>query len=231
MAKTGDEVERQLKNMISFILAEAEEKAKEINFRAEEEFNIEKTRIVQEEKKRINEDFAQRMKSVEVQKKIAHSNQLNQCRLSSLKARETAIHNILAETQQKLVSLTQNEGQYKELLESLILQALLKMKEQEISIICREQDTALIESVVSNVVGKFKEKTNITAKITVEKKHRLAPGPKEGYKGPTCAGGVVLSALGGKILCNNTFEQRLALASEGLLPEIRAILFGATARK
>ena len=70
MAKTGDEVERQLKNMISFILAEAEEKAKEINFRAEEEFNIEKTRIVQEEKKRINEDFAQRMKSVEVQKKM-----------------------------------------------------------------------------------------------------------------------------------------------------------------
>ena len=70
MAKSGDEVERQLKNMISFILAEADEKAKEINVRAEEEFNIEKTSIVQEEKKRINEEYAQRMKLVEVEKKM-----------------------------------------------------------------------------------------------------------------------------------------------------------------
>merc|ERR1712062_464263 len=212
--------------MISFIIAEAEEKAKEINVRAEEEFNIEKTSIGQEEKKRINEEFAQRMKLVEVQKKIAHSNQLNQCRLSSLKARENAIYEILNETQGNLKSLTENEGGYKTLLESLVLQALLKMKEQEISIICREQDHALVESIIPTVVGQFKEKTNITAKLTVDKKHRLAPGPKDGYKGATCSGGIVLSALGGKILCNNTFEQRLALASEGLLPEIRQILFG-----
>lgn len=70
MPKSQDEVERQLANMISFILAEADEKAKEINVRADEEFNIERTRIVQEEKKRINEDFTQRMKLVEVQKKM-----------------------------------------------------------------------------------------------------------------------------------------------------------------
>jgi len=37
--------------------------------------------------------------------------------------------------------------------------------------------------------------------------------------------------MGGRILCNNTFEQRLALASEGLLPEIRALLFGRVERK
>lgn len=70
MPKSQDEVERQLANMISFILAEADEKAKEINVRADEEFNIERTRIVQEEKKRINEDFAQRTKLVEVQRKM-----------------------------------------------------------------------------------------------------------------------------------------------------------------
>merc|ERR1712193_250502 len=221
MPKSQDEVERQLANMISFILAEADEKAKEINVRADEEFNIERTRIVQEEKKRINEDFAQRMKLVEVQKKIAYSNKLNQCRLSSLKAREDAIHGILAEAQSKLVSLTKDEGDYKELLEKLILQALLKMREQEVSIICREQDTKIVESVIPGAINKFKDLTGISADITIEKRHKLAPGPKEGHRGPTCSGGIVLSALQGKILCNNTFEQRLALASEGLLPEIR----------
>mmetsp|Transcript_8548 Transcript_8548/g.14379 ORF Transcript_8548/g.14379 Transcript_8548/m.14379 type:complete len:233 (+) Transcript_8548:42-740(+) len=231
MAKSAEEVEKQLKNMISFIIAEAEEKAKEINVRAEEEFNIEKTSIVQDEKKRINEEFAQRMKLVEVQKKIAESNQLNQCRLASLKARETAIHNILDETQAKLSQLTSNQNEYKSLLESLILQALLKMKEQEVSIICRQEDRDIVQSILSNVSAKYKEKTNINPKLNVDQKHSLAPGPKAGHKGPTCSGGIVLSALGGRILCNNTFEQRLALASEGLLPNIREILFGVVERK
>jgi len=178
MAKSGDEVERQLKNMISFILAEADEKAKEINVRAEEEFNIEKTSIVQEEKKRINEEYAQRMKLVEVEKKIAYSNQLNQSRLGSLKARETSIQNILGETQGRLNGLTQDKEQYKALLGDLIVQALLKMREQEIVVICRAEDDDLVKAAIPGAVDRFQEKTGISAKITVEQKARLAPGAK-----------------------------------------------------
>ena len=70
MAKSPEEVEKQLQNMISFIKAEALEKAKEITVRAEEEYAIEKTNIVQEEKKRINEDYEQRLKQVDVLKKM-----------------------------------------------------------------------------------------------------------------------------------------------------------------
>lgn len=55
----------------------------------------------------------------------AHSNQLNQCRLSSLKARENSIYEILNETQGKLKSLTSNESEYKKLLESLVLQVII----------------------------------------------------------------------------------------------------------
>merc|ERR1712063_159119 len=173
-----------------------------------------------EEKKRINEEYAQRMKLVEVEKKIAYSNQLNQSRLGSLKARETSIQNILGETQGRLNGLTQDKEQYKALLGDLIVQALLKMREQEIVVICRAEDDDLVKAA-------------IPAKITVEQKARLAPGAKPNApKGqPSCSGGVVLSAMGGRILCNNTFEQRLALASEGLLPEIRALLFGRVERK
>merc|ERR1712130_469566 len=147
MAKSGEEVERQLKNMISFILAEADEKAKEINVRAEEEFNIEKTSIVQEEKKRINEEYAQRMKLVE-EEKIAYSNQLNQSRLGSLKARETSIQNILTETQGRLGGLTQDRNQYQALLSGLIFQSLMKMREQEVTIICRAEDDDLVKAAI-----------------------------------------------------------------------------------
>lgn len=59
------------------------------------------------------------------------------------------------------------------------------MREQEVSIICREQDTKIVESVIPSVVGKFKDLTGINANITIEKRHKLAPGPKEGHRGPT----------------------------------------------
>jgi ATP synthase (E/31 kDa) subunit len=39
------------------------------------------------------------------------------------------------------------------------------------------------------------------------------------------AGGIVLSAMKGKIICSNTLEQRLRFAYEQQLPKIREMLF------
>jgi len=52
MAMSEDEVQQQLHNMVNFIHKEAQEKAQEIRIKAEEEYNIEKTNIVQEQKKK-----------------------------------------------------------------------------------------------------------------------------------------------------------------------------------
>merc|ERR1712137_406768 len=179
----ADEVEKQLNNMISFIHAEAREKVQEINVRAEEDFNIEKTSIIQEEKKRINEDFEQKCKQIDVQKKITYSNQLNACRL-----------------------------------------ATLKLREAEVSVICRREDDDIVKEALPGAIEAYKQKSGIDAKVTVEAKHKLAPAPS-GKPGAFCSGGIVLAAREGRILCNNTLDQRISLASEGLLPEIRAALF------
>ena len=40
------------------------------------------------------------------------------------------------------------------------------------------------------------------------------------------SGGVLLSARGGKILCNQTLDARLALAYKQQLPQLREALFG-----
>jgi len=224
MAKSPDEVEKQLSNMISFIHAEAKEKAKEINVRAEEEFNIEKTSLVQEGKKRVNEEFEQKFKQIDVQRKITYSNQLNQCRLAVLKSRDQAIQNILLDAQSRLVNLSADQGRYQQLLTQLILQALTKLREDKVTVICRAEDDAIVTAAIPAAVNAYKQRTGTEAVLVVEKRHRLAPGPGKA-RGPTCSGGVVLAAKDGKIICNNTFEQRLSLASEGLLPEIRGLLF------
>jgi len=168
---------------------------------------------------------------VEVSRKIAQSNQLNQCRLAILRARETAIQSIFTEAQQRLVSLTQDKQKYIKMLEKLILQGLLKLKEQEIQIFCRAEDHQLVERAVPEAIRLYRDKSGIQANIEVSNKHRLAAAPQPGSKGAFCSGGVVLSARDGRIMCNNTLDQRLGLAAENLLPEIRTILFGVSATR
>ena len=57
-AKMNDtEVERQIHQMVSFIKQEAEEKASEIRVEAEEEFNIEKLQMVEEERRRVKKEY------------------------------------------------------------------------------------------------------------------------------------------------------------------------------
>lgn len=221
-----DEVDKQLNNMIQFIHEEAREKSEEIRLKAEEEFSVEKTNLIQAQKEQINLEFEEKLKKLETQRKIAYSNQLNQSRLAQHKAKEEAIQTIFTEVQGKLGSLSKNSDKYKSMLENLIMQGLLQMMEQEVSIICREEDHQMVEGAAANASKRFHEKTNIKPKINIETNHRLAPSTSQGKNAPTCAGGVVLTAREGSIMCNNTLEQRLLLASELMLPEIRMALFG-----
>ena len=49
MALSDADVQKQIKHMMAFIEQEANEKAEEIDAKAEEEFNIEKGRLVQQQ--------------------------------------------------------------------------------------------------------------------------------------------------------------------------------------
>lgn len=55
---------------MAFIEQEANEKAEEIDAKAEEEFNIEKGRLVQQQRLKIMEYYEKKEKQVELQKKM-----------------------------------------------------------------------------------------------------------------------------------------------------------------
>merc|ERR1711894_130504 len=88
MALSDADVQKQIKHMMAFIEQEANEKAEEIDAKAEEEFNIEKGRLVQQQRLKIMEYYERKEKQVELQKKIQSSNMLNNARLKVLKARD-----------------------------------------------------------------------------------------------------------------------------------------------
>ncbi|EPQ09402.1 V-type proton ATPase subunit E 1 [Myotis brandtii] len=69
MALSDADVQKQIKHMMAFIEQEANEKAEEIDAKAEEEFNIEKGRLVQTQRLKIMEYYEKKEKQIEQQKK------------------------------------------------------------------------------------------------------------------------------------------------------------------
>jgi len=230
MALSDRDVKAQLDRMVAFIIREAEDKSKEIQDKASEEFSLEKQRLVQTEKAKIIKDFERKEKQMEVARRIAASNALNSSRLRVLKAREDAIAKILVDAQKKLSELGQPSEQYKQLLGQLILQALLKLKEPQVVVRCRQVDKDLVQSQLDGAARAYNTKTGDTVKISLDT-NWLAPPPVPGSSADYCSGGVILSTLDNRILCNNTLDQRLQLSYEQRLPDIRKMLFGKSATR
>jgi len=217
--------------MVNFIQREADEKASEIRSKADEEFAIEKARLVTEEKLKITKDFERKEKQIDVKKKIAHSTEINQARLRLLKAREEAIQKVLEEAHKNLSKLSKSPA-YRELLKKLIVQGLLKLEEDKVTIVARKEDLTLVESVLKDVQDEYSKKSSKKVQLSVDKNVFLPPGPENATNQlETCSGGVLLSAYDGKILCSNTLDARLSMAFEQQLPQIRSLLFGSSTTK
>merc|ERR1711902_385406 len=104
MTLSDADVGKQIKHMMAFIEQEANEKAEEIDAKAEEEFNIEKGRLVQQQRLKIMEYYERKEKQVELQRKIQSSNMLNQARLKVLKARDEHVSSVLENAKKQLVT-------------------------------------------------------------------------------------------------------------------------------
>jgi len=224
-----EEVSKQLDQMVKFIYREADEKASEIQAKAKEEFSIEKSRLVNEEKAKIAKVYDTKEKAIEVKKKIAYSNELNQSRLRVLKAKEEGVQRLLTEAHKRLSSVTQNPEAYKKILKELLLQSLLKLNETKLKVVCRKEDVTVVNQVMTTAIAEFKVKTGLSVELDLEKSTHLPPGPQSGsLEGEFCSGGLVLATPDGRIMCSNTLDSRLKLSFDALLPEIRTILYGAS---
>ncbi|KAL2720069.1 V-type proton ATPase subunit E [Vespula squamosa] len=217
MALSDADVQKQINHMMAFIEQEANEKAEEIDAKAEEEFNIEKGRLVQQQRLKIMEYYEKKEKQVELQKKIQSSNMLNQARLKVLKVREDHVRNVLDEARKRLGEVTQNPNKYSQILRLLITQGLYQLTENHVFIRVRQVDLPIVESLLDSIQQEYKQATKKDALLKIDQETFL---PAE-----SC-GGVELLTSKGRIKINNTLESRLELIAQQLIPEIRSALFG-----
>ncbi|XP_034382635.1 V-type proton ATPase subunit E 1-like [Cyclopterus lumpus] len=218
MALSDADVQKQIKHMMAFIEQEANEKAEEIDAKAEEEFNIEKGRLVQTQRLKIMEYYEKKEKQIEQQKKIQMSNLMNQARLKVLKARDDMISEMLTEARQRLGNVAKDPARYPGLLDGLILQGLYQLLESKVTIRCRKQDIQMIQASIqrNTPIYKMAVKINIEARID-----------QDTVLSPDISGGVEIYNSNGKIKVANTLDSRLELMAQQMMPEIRGSLFGA----
>lgn len=175
---------------MAFIEQEANEKAEEIDAKAEEEFNIEKGRLVQQQRIKIMEYYEKKEKQVELQKKIQSSNMLNQARLKVLKVREDHVRGVLDEARRRLGEVTRDQSRYSLILQSLITQGLFQIMEASITIRGRQQDAQLIQNVLPAAVEQYKRETGKDVVVTLDTVNFLSADS---------TGGIEISALQGRI--------------------------------
>ncbi|KAI1882084.1 hypothetical protein AGOR_G00247050 [Albula goreensis] len=218
MALSDADVQKQIKHMMAFIEQEANEKAEEIDAKAEEEFNIEKGRLVQTQRLKIMEYYEKKEKQIEQQKKIQMSNLMNQARLKVLKARDDMISDLLNEARTRLATIAKDPTQYQTLMDGLILQGFYQLLEPKVTIRCRQNDLNTVQAAVQKSIPIYQAAVKNTINVHIDQDNHL---PAD------ISGGVEIYNADGKIKVSNTLESRLDLMAQQMMPEIRVELFGA----
>uniref|UniRef100_A0A3P9QI23 ATPase H+ transporting V1 subunit E1b n=1 Tax=Poecilia reticulata TaxID=8081 RepID=A0A3P9QI23_POERE len=152
MALSDADVQKQIKHMMAFIEQEANEKAEEIDAKAEEEFNIEKGRLVQTQRLKIMEYYEKKEKQIEQQKKIQMSNLMNQARLKVLKARDDMI-----------------SGFY-------------QLLEPKVTIRCRKQDIQSVQTSIQKNIPIYKAAVKNNLEVRIDQDNFLSPDVSGGIE-------------------------------------------------
>ncbi|CAH0039143.1 unnamed protein product [Clonostachys solani] len=216
-ALSDQQVNNELSKMTAFIRQEAMEKAREIEIKANEEFEIEKSKLVRQETDAIDTQYEKKFKQATMSQQITRSTVSNQTRLKVLGARQELLNGIFDEAQKKLVEGAKDKAKYQKTLRGLILEGFYALHEPELQIRAKKADFDVVKKAIAEAEKDYKKEVGKDIKGTIDESKPLAEG---------LTGGVVIVGGNGKIDVNNTFEARLEILQDSAAPAVREALFG-----
>ncbi|KAA1477786.1 ATPase V1/A1 complex subunit E [Dentipellis sp. KUC8613] len=210
-----DEVLNEMNKMVAFIKQEALEKAREIKVKADEEFAIEKARLVKQEQQAIDAQYEKKRKGAETAQKIAQSTLTNKSRLKLLQRREEHLQDLFQTSRVAILELASNEGQYIQFLEGVLVQGFLQLLEPDVTVYARAKDEDAVGKAVEAAKKSYNDISGREVEVAVD-----------ASLSDELAGGVKLISGTRRITLDNTLDERLRLLEDRMLPEIRRDLFG-----
>ena len=173
-ALTDEQVSSELKKMTAFIRQEALEKAREIQLKADEEFAIEKSKLVRSETAAIDQQYASKFKSASMSRQITLSTLANKTRLRVLGARQELLDGLFEKARGKLAdSAGKAKGGNQGVLKGMILEGMYAMNEPKLAMQVRKKDTDIAKKAIEEAKKEYKEKMGKETNAVVDEKNPL----------------------------------------------------------
>lgn len=202
--------------LVSVILREAHEKARELEIIADEEYHVTKQEIVGQAQKEIDATYATKLHKCQMEHQTKMSRLRNRHRLTILSEKQSIYEKTVAEAGQRLrSSINRKNNKYKRLLGQLILEAMLALLDDTVLVRVKKGDVQLLTKLIPDIESQYKSMSGREAKVDIHD----TPLP------PTCNGGAIVTNGEGRIEIDNTLDARLQLAAEHAMPFIKSTLF------
>lgn len=216
------DAQRQIQQMVNFILNEAKDKAEEIDAKAMEDFNIEKLKHIQTMKDKLRKEYAVKLKKIDTDRAIQRSTAINKSRLRTIQERNTLLMESVESVKKSLAESVKKTDSYKKIVIELIVQGALLLLEPELHIVARKEDFGLVKSVLDESQKRYAQVIK-TQTEGVAKSVKFVLNESKPLVGKI--GGVVVQTPNGSIRVDNTLDTRLELVIEKDKPTIRRLLF------
>lgn len=177
-AMSDDQVATELRKMTAFIRQEALEKAREIHLKADEEFSIEKSKLVRSETASIDAEYEKKNTQAGMSQQITKSTLANKMRLRVLSAKQELLDELFEKAQKEVSQKgTKDQKKYQEILKGLILEGLYALNEKKITLRCRKKDNDVVKKAADAAKDEYqKQMKGRTVDITVDEQERLPEG-------------------------------------------------------
>ena len=163
--------------MTAFIRQEALEKAKEIQIKADEEFAIEKSKLVRQETASIDSQYEKKFKQASMSQQITRSTLSNKTRIKVLSARQELLDDLFEKARGKLADYSKDKGKYQEMCKNLILEGLYALNEDSVAVRARKEDYDVVKKAIEGAKTEYeKQIKGRTIKIQLDEKN---PQPEE----------------------------------------------------
>ena len=153
--------------MTAFIRQEALEKAREIQLKADEEFAIEKSKLVRQETAAIDSLYEKKFKQAAMSQQITRSTLANRTRLRVLGGRQELLDELFQKARDKVATVADNDKKkYQDMLQGLLLEGLYYLNDEKVSVRTRKKDYDTAKKAITEAAKVFKD--TVGTEVTVE---------------------------------------------------------------
>ena len=163
--------------MTAFIRQEALEKAREIQLKADEEFAIEKSKLVRQETAAIDNLYEKKFKQASMSQQITRSTLANKTRLRVLSSRQELLDDLFQRSRDKISDVAARDAKkYESVLKGLVLEGLYALNEAKIEIRGRKKDYDTLKTAMEEASKEFNENVGKEVKVVLDEAEPLPEG-------------------------------------------------------